>query len=153
PIARGLRITRAAALATVQDGGRLRHLAFGVPMVGAVDPVALAAANLALGNDAGAPGLEIATGSVTVSAIGALVLAIDGEIVVELADGDTLEVSTGPRLCRYVAVRGGIAVSEVLGGCGTAVAAALGGHQGRPLARGDVLTVGDDPGTRMPGRA
>lgn len=48
-----------AALATVQDLGRLGSLRFGVGTAGAMDDLALAAGNLLLGNEVGAAGIEI----------------------------------------------------------------------------------------------
>ena len=47
------------ALATVQDLGRAGSLNAGVGCAGAMDPLALAAGNLLLGNDAGAAGIEM----------------------------------------------------------------------------------------------
>jgi KipI family sensor histidine kinase inhibitor len=151
--ARAVAITKVSALASVQDGGRARWLRRGVPASGAVDPVALAAANLAVGNDAAAAGLEIAGGGIRLVARGDVLASIDGEPGVLLRDGASLDVAPAARLCRYVALRGGVAVPEVLGARATAVSAALGGYAGRVLRAGDVLPVGDDPGTRVPERS
>ncbi len=46
-------------LATVQDLGRAGALRWGVGTAGAMDPMALAAGNMLVGNDAGAAGIEI----------------------------------------------------------------------------------------------
>jgi 5-oxoprolinase (ATP-hydrolysing) subunit C len=48
-----------------------------------------------------------------------------------------------------VAVEGGLAVPEVLGGRGTLPVARLGGLEGRPLKRGDVLPLGTGGGARI----
>ncbi|MFP2912819.1 allophanate hydrolase subunit 2 family protein, partial [Pyxidicoccus sp. 3LFB2] len=48
---------------------------------------------------------------------------------------------------RYVAVEGGLAVPEVLGGRGTLLVARLGGHEGRALRSGDALPLGEEGGT------
>lgn len=150
---RAVRMTRVAALATVQDAGRVRWLGHGVPASGAVDPVALAAANLAVGNEPGAAGLEIAGGGCQVAIRGGVLASIDGEPAVLLRDGASLDVQPSSRLCRYLALRGGLVVPEVLGSRSTAVAASLGGLGGRPLRAGDVVAVGDDPGSRIPDRS
>ena len=54
-----LEITRTGLLTTVQDRGRYGYQKFGVPVSGAMDEFALRAANILLGNDDGAAGLEI----------------------------------------------------------------------------------------------
>src|SRR5690606_15491629 len=126
PAARGVAVAKVAALATVQDGGRARWLRHGVPAAGAVDPVALAAANLAVGNDASAAGIEVAGGGLRLAVRGDVLVSIDGEPAVLLRDGAALDVAPGERLCRYVALRGGVDVPPVLGARATSVAAALG---------------------------
>jgi 5-oxoprolinase (ATP-hydrolysing) subunit C len=50
---------------------------------------------------------------------------------------------------RYVAVDGGLAVPEVLGGRGLLPVARLGGGAGRMLQRGDVLALGAGGGARL----
>jgi biotin-dependent carboxylase-like uncharacterized protein len=65
-----------------------------------------------------------------------------------VAAGDVLDfgyLTGGARA--YVAVSGGIDVPEVLGSRSTYALGALGGHEGRPLAEGDVLPVGAGDGT------
>ena len=49
-----IEILSATALATVQDLGRAGALRWGVGTSGAMDPLALAAGNILLGNDEGA---------------------------------------------------------------------------------------------------
>ncbi len=78
----------------------------------------------------------------------------DGEVVVGSDDGvasilgrgELWVLSCAEARVRYAAVRGGLAVPEVLGGRGTLLAAGIGGHEGRPLRRGDLLRVGQAPG-------
>jgi KipI family sensor histidine kinase inhibitor len=152
PALRGLALEKVAALVTIQDGGRARWLDRGVPASGATDPVALAAANLAVGNDPAAAALEIAGGSCRLVARGDLLCSIDGEPALLLREAASLDVKPTSRLSSYLAVRGGVAVDEVLGSRATAVTAGLGAVP-RPLRAGDVIPVGDDPGTRIPDRA
>ena len=55
-------VTRAGFLTSVQDLGRIGSREFGVSLGGALDPFALRVANLLVGNDEGAAGLEITLG-------------------------------------------------------------------------------------------
>jgi biotin-dependent carboxylase-like uncharacterized protein len=135
------RIVSAAPGTTVQDGGRAGWLHAGVPPSGPLDPTAHAAANLAVGNRAGAAALEIPLGSLRLALAGSLVWSIDGAEPVEGTSGDEIAVAAGDRAVRYVAVRGDIDVPVVLGSKATLLSAALGGLDGRALRAGDVLCV------------
>ena len=55
-------VTRAGFLTSVQDLGRTGFRQFGVSTSGALDSFALRVANLLVGNDEGAAGLEITLG-------------------------------------------------------------------------------------------
>jgi KipI family sensor histidine kinase inhibitor len=143
----GLLVITAPACATVQDRGRPGQLGRGVPPSGPLDPEALAAANAAVGNAADAAAVEVPLGALEVEAKGGpLVVSIDGEPAVRLADGERLRVTETDRAVRYLALRGGVDVPVVLGARATLPSARLGGHQGRPLRRGDVLAVGTGAG-------
>ena len=135
-----LEITSAAGLITVQDGGRPGHLHQGVPAGGALVPELLARANRAVGNAPGEAALEV-FGRVTLKAIGdPLLVALDDGIALSCTG---LAITQHPLTrVRYLAIRGGLDVPEVLGGRGTLLVAALGGHLGRPLRRGDRLSIG-----------
>jgi biotin-dependent carboxylase-like uncharacterized protein len=133
---------RSVGLAFVQDGGRPGRMAEGVPRGGALVPDALLAANEAVGNEAGAAAIE---------RFGAMAIAADAPVVVsdelgrarEIAAGEEVHLPwDGARRARYLAVRGGLDVPSVLGGRGTLLVAKLGGHEGRPLRRGDRLAIG-----------
>lgn len=145
-------------LATVQDAGRPGHRADGVPLSGAMDVPALRDANLLVGNDAGAAGIEWALAGGKVRASIPVVVAVTGAVVElsrngerELADtpivldrGDELVVGRFVRgAFMYLAVRGGIDVPLVLGSRSTCIAAAFGGLDGRRIRAGDVLPLGD----------
>ena len=58
----GPMVTFAAPHTTVQDGRHLGLMRSGVPACGPMDRKALAAANLALGNDPGAPRIDASPG-------------------------------------------------------------------------------------------
>jgi 5-oxoprolinase (ATP-hydrolysing) subunit C len=131
------------APAMVQDGGRPGAMHHGVPPGGAWVPELLIAANLAVGNAAGAAALE-SYGRLELRARGRDVrVSVDGEAPTFVTDGDTLTVPAPTRYAvRYVALDGALAVPEVLGGRGTLWVARLGGLDGRPLRSGDKLPLG-----------
>jgi antagonist of KipI len=152
-----LRVAEAGLLTTVQDLGRHGYQRDGVPVSGAMDPFALRVANLLVGNDPGAAGLEATlSGPVLEFAEEALIALagadpgalLDGVVVppwrpVRVPAGSTLALGAARRGCRaYLAVAGGIDVPRVLGSRSTFVRAALGGHRGRELRRGNELPVG-----------
>ncbi len=138
-----LRVLRAPALATVQDGGRLGRLSEGIPPSGPLDPATHARANAAVGNALGEACVEVPWGTLEVEAERPIILSVDGAAPLELASGERL-VATGLGVA-YVAVRGGIDTPVVLGARSVHVAARLGG---RPLRRGDRLPIGDRHGAQ-----
>src|SRR6476660_6629810 len=73
-------VTRAGFLTSVQDPGRIGFREFGVSISGALDPFALRVANLLVGNDEGAAGLEIT--------LGGLQLRFDDERIVAWCGGE-----------------------------------------------------------------
>ncbi|KQP57138.1 urea carboxylase [Agreia sp. Leaf283] len=149
----------AGAMTTVQDmPGRTGYWQVGVPPSGPMDAVSFSEANLAVGNPAGAPGLEItATGpTLRFSAPGLIALTgapasatLDGAELpmwqpVEVAAGSVLSIGTlhGPGQRSYLAIRGGIDVPLYLGSASTFTLGGFGGHAGRALLPGDVLRPG-----------
>jgi urea carboxylase len=146
-------------LTTVQDlPGRLGYWHVGVPPSGPFDSVSFGEANLAIGNPAGAPGLEVTAGGLTVRFSAPSVVCVTGAPVpvtvdgapapmwepVDVAAGSTLALgpSNGPGLRTYVAVRGGIDVPSYLESASTFTLGGFGGHAGRALLAGDVLRTG-----------
>ncbi len=144
-------------LATVQDLGRFGSLRYGVGTAGAMDQMALAAANLLLGNQPGAASVEIQLFPFTVrfTADGAFALT-GADCDARLAGRSLLpwsvhQVRAGNELvvgqpvhggCRaYLALPGGIDVPEILGSRSTQLRGGFGGLQGRILAAGDILKV------------
>ena len=155
-------------MTTVQDlPGRTGYWQVGVPPSGPFDPVSLTEANLAVGNPATAPGLEITAAGPTllfsapsvVCLTGAPVESfVDGEPVpqwepVDVPAGGTLRIGTaaGPGLRTYLAVRGGIDVPAYLGSAATFTLGGFGGHAGRALLAGDVLRLGAPDAAENPG--
>jgi antagonist of KipI len=145
-------------LTTVQDLGRPGYQALGVPVSGAMDPAALRLANLLVGNEDSAAGLEITLAGPTLRLRTDCLLAIAGAELIASAEGTELpphrpfRLPAGAELtcgstrggCRaYVAFAGGVAVPEVLGSRSTYTRAGLGGVEGRALRAGDVVPIGE----------
>jgi biotin-dependent carboxylase-like uncharacterized protein len=146
-----IEVVAAAGLALVQDAGRPGHMHEGVPPGGALVPEQLARANANVHNAHGEAAIEV-FGSITLRARAPTLLGCDEGTPVALRPGDTWSSDGTARhgLLRYVAVRGGLDVSRVLDGRGTLLVAALGGLDGRPLRRGDLLAVGRAPPSDEP---
>ncbi|MBW8448199.1 MAG: biotin-dependent carboxyltransferase family protein [Arenimonas sp.] len=142
---------------SVQDLGRPGYFHLGIPLGGAMDRLALKAANLLVGNDEGAAGLEAVfigpklefTEDAMVAVTGAdMPIKVDGEekpgwTAFKVKAGQVLTfdfLKTGARI--YIAVSGGIDVPLALGSRSTYAIGALGGFRGRPIAVGDELPVG-----------
>ncbi|WP_293853643.1 biotin-dependent carboxyltransferase family protein [uncultured Alsobacter sp.] len=153
-----IEIVAGAALATVQDLGRVGALNLGVGVAGAMDPMALAAGNILLGNEEGAAAIEIPVFPFTVRFTEPTRFAVTGTDCAPALDGKavppwfacraqagqslTLSVP-GPSAWRatraYLCVAGGIDVPVVLGSRSTQMRGAFGGHEGRPLQTGDLV--------------
>lgn len=142
--AHALMIVSAPAPATIQDRGRAGQLGKGIPPSGPLDTATFEAANRAVGNEAGAAAIEVMLGGLRARARGRLLVSIDGMPPTRLEDGEELRVEPAERAVRYVAVRGGVAVPAALGARSTLLAAQLGGMEGRPLRRGDILPIGPE---------
>lgn len=107
-----------------------------------MDLAALRVANRAVGNAPGAAAIE-RYGPIELCAHDELVVADErGELTV-LARGASRRFAwDGARRVGYLAIDGGLLVAPFLGGAGTMLSIARGGHEGRPLRRGDVLAIG-----------
>jgi len=155
-------VTRAGFLTSVQDLGRTGFREFGVSTSGALDPLALRVANLLVGNDDHAPGLEITLGGLQLRFNdGRIVAWCGGEFEVEIGSqslpaghvarlqaGDELKFRTPQIGCRaWLAISGGVDVPIVLGSRSTDLRANFGGFDGRALRDGDVIPLGPRPGS------
>jgi urea carboxylase len=145
-------------MTTVQDyPGRQGYWEVGVPPSGAMDPLSLRLANRLLKNAQQAAGLEITVGGPTlrfnvdtrIALAGATMPAeLDGVPVdfwrpIAIKAGQTLKIGSASGAgCRaYLAVYGGIDVPLYLGSRSTFTLGNVGGHAGRALRLGDVLTI------------
>ena len=144
-------------LTTVQDLGRTGQRRSGMAAAGAMDPAALATANLLAGNERGAAALEITLLGPQLRFLAPARIALCGGDLSARLDGDslplwkTVTVQAGQRLSfgrrrlgarAYLAVAGGIDVPEVAGSRSTFLRGKLGGVEGRALRPGDVLSSG-----------
>ena len=147
-------VTRAGFLTSVQDLGRTGFRQFGVSTSGALDSFALRVANLLVGNDEGAAGLEITLGGLQLRFEDERIVAwCGGEFDVQIGSralpaghvahlqaGDELKFGRAQIGCRcWLAISGGIDVPVVLGSRSTDLRANFGGFEGRALRDGDVL--------------
>ena len=153
-----IELLSASALATVQDLGRTGALQWGVGTSGAMDPLALAAGNLLLGNDEGAAAIEVPVFPFEIRFTEDCAFALTGADCAARLDGmpllpwwahqaragQTLQLGVPQpgrwRASRaYVCLSGGVDVPEVLGSRSTQLRGAFGGHEGRALRQGDRL--------------
>jgi biotin-dependent carboxylase-like uncharacterized protein len=160
---RSIEVIEGGIQTTVQDyPGRRGMLAKGFFPAGPMDHLSLRAANLLVGNPEGAATLEITLGNfvmrfdadATIAVTGAEApLTMDGEPVAlwesnrvpggaEIAIG----IAPGPGFRFYLAVDGGFDVPPLFGSRATYTMGALGGHEGRPLQKGDRLALGEAGG-------
>ncbi len=161
-------VVKPGLLCTVQDAGRPGWRASGMPVAGAMDRLALAAANLLAGNEPGAAAVELTLAGGTWRFEAPALAALAGADLSATLDGSPLPpwssflAPAGSTLafgaCRagvraYLAVRGGVAVPPVLGSRSTYTRAAVGGLEGRALRAGDRLPVGRPTGRPPPPQA
>ena len=158
-----LRVLSPGAHTTLQDGGRELWLRFGVAPSGALDPRALAAANLLVGNPplCGALEMTLTGGSFAAEGGGARIalagaamrMTIDGAAIASdrshtLAAGAVLRIGGARGGARaYLAVSGGFAAVPVFGSVATHTRSGIGGFAGRVLQEGDVLKLAAVPPT------
>jgi len=147
-----MEILRPGMLTTVQDGGRMGYQAFGVPVCGAMDWIALARANILAGNDWDEAALEITGMGPSVQFHTDCVFALSGadfsaqlngtplarDCAVLAHKDDILEMGAAKNGFRtYLAVAGGLDIPRVMESRSTCLAAGFGGFEGRALKKGD----------------
>jgi biotin-dependent carboxylase-like uncharacterized protein len=143
---------------TVQDLGRPGYFHLGIPIGGAMDRLALRAANLLVGNPESAAALEAVFMGPKLEFTAPAVVAVTGADMPVLLDGapqggwTAFRVRAGQVLSFdyltagariLIAVSGGIDVPLALGSRSTYPIGALGGFHGRALKAGDELPVGE----------
>ncbi|MEV6304840.1 urea carboxylase [Actinoplanes sp. NPDC051861] len=156
-------VGRPGLMTTVQDAtGRLGLWQVGVPPSGAMDDRSLRLANLALGNDENATGLECTASGPQLTFTHATLVCVTGAPATVTVDdvpvpmwepvavpaGGTLDVGEATAGLRtYVALAGGLDVPTYLGSTATFTLGQFGGHGGRALRPGDVLRTALATGT------
>jgi antagonist of KipI len=143
-----IRVIHAGMQTTVQDLGRKGHLAQGVSIGGAVDPIALRLANLLVGNAEDLPALEITLTAPElefekdgwIAVCGARFEGVSSWRPIRVYEGDRLKFGSRVQGCRaYLSICGGFDVEPIMGGRGTFLPAAFGGFEGRALRDGDLI--------------
>jgi len=158
-------ITKAPPYLTVQDTGRKRSRAEGVPPGGAMDLFALSAGNALVGNATDLAGLEWALGGGSVRFGRDCAFALTGAVseatlagtavapctATYARTGQVLSVEriTSGRFL-YLSFSGGIDVPLVLGSRSTYLPGKFGGAGGRSLRTGDSLALGGDSAVLPP---
>ena len=143
-------------LTTIQDIGRFGYLRHGVPVSGAMDPVALRLANLLVGNAEGEGCLEVTLSGPRLRFRSSAVIAVTGADLSPRINGSPIatwgsaavqhgdELSFGGQESgtrAYIAVAGGLDVPVVMGSKSTFMKAGIGGFEGRALKTGDMLVA------------
>ena len=161
-----IEVVRAGLLDLVMDAGRIGYAHLGVPVGGAADRCALAAANRLVGNPDTAAGLElILAGPVLAFPDGGVVALIGAPFAATRTSGvpvvwnktlilareEVLALGRVESGCRcWLAVRGGLALPKVMGSISTFLPGGFGGLAGRALRAGDRLPCGQaEGGARM----
>ena len=158
-------VVRAGFLTSVQDLGRTGFRQFGVSTSGALDSFALRVANLLVGNDEGAAGVEITFGGLQLRFEDERIVAwcggeFDVQIgsralpaghVAHLQSGDEMKFGRAQIGCRcWLAISGGIDVPVVLASRSTDLRANFGGLEGRTVRDGDRTFLRDFGSLRPP---
>ncbi len=157
-----IQVQEPGLLTTVQDLGRDGFGPLGVSPSGAADPISLRLGNRLVANPESAAGLEVTLlggtflfpeGAILALTGSDFVATLDGTVVdlwtsIDVRPGQTLRVGPARSGARcYLCVGGGIAVKPFLGSSSTHILSGLGGFEGRPLRKGDVLHIGSAIGS------
>ena len=152
-----LLISSIGPASSVQDGGRFGAQRYGLTPSGAMDRLALAAANCLVGNPLLTAAIEIGPYGASLKARGGAVrVALSGaprsadigsrsvawDTSVTIADGETLKLGMARGgSFSYLAIEGGIKGEPVFGSLSVNARAGLGSPYPRPLQSGDELDV------------
>ncbi|MFC1824115.1 biotin-dependent carboxyltransferase family protein [Thermodesulfobacteriota bacterium] len=155
------KVLQPGPLSTIQDSGRRGYYAEGIPEGMAFDSHALKLGNFLLGNDLHAAGIEMLWSGASLEFLQETWIAITGaDLGAKIDDKpvplwQTLSVKHGQKLIfssrknglrAYLLFAGGLDVPLFLGSRSTYLFLERGGHQGRKLERGDMLsTLPADP--------
>lgn len=150
----GVEVLKPGMLTTVQDLGRSGYQKYGVIKSGAMDTVALRIANMLVGNKEHEAALEMTLfGASLLFQQDALISLTGGDMSptingksvhtyrsIYVQEGSILKIGQAKRGCRvYLAIAGGIKVSEVMHSYSTYLRAGIGGYGGRALQKNDII--------------
>lgn len=152
-----IKVRKAGLSTTIQDMGRPGYFHLGIPEGGAMDRFSLRVANMLVGNDEGAAGLEAVFMGPELEFTTDTWIAVTGATMPIMLDGEPREgwtafpvkagqvlsfgfLKEGARV--YIAFAGGIDTPPQLGSRSTYAIGALGGVNGRAIAVGDELPLG-----------
>ena len=155
-VSKSVEVLAPGAQSSIQDWpGRIGYWNVGVPPSGPMDAFSFRLANRLVGNDEGAPGLEITLTGPTLRFGCDAIIALGGARMKATLDGEpvawwrTLTVKAGQVLAigaidgpgnrAYLAVAGGFDVPDYLGSGATFGLGGFGGHATGTLRTGDVL--------------
>jgi 5-oxoprolinase (ATP-hydrolysing) subunit C len=163
-----LLISSIGPASSVQDGGRFGAQRYGLTPSGAMDRLALAAANCLASNAPFTAAIEIGPYGASLKAQGGAVrVALSGaprsadigsravalHTSVTIADGETIKLGTARGgSFSYLAIEGGIKGEPIFGSLSVNARAGLGSPYARPLQSGDELEVAaanDEPERRI----
>jgi biotin-dependent carboxylase-like uncharacterized protein len=152
-----INVLSAGLATTIQDLGRPGYYHLGIPISGAMDRYALRCANLLVGNDEAAAGLEAVFIGPELEFEEDTVVAVTGADMKPLVDEEerepwtSIEVKKGQKLSFdflkggariYIAVAGGLQTPVMLDSRSTYVIGSLGGVEGRAVQVGDSIPTG-----------
>lgn len=159
-----LHIVRPGLLTTIQDLGRTGYQHLGVPVGGALDPVALRAANALVGNAPNEGAMEVlyVGPTIAVDADEVRLAFVGAAAAIEILPDATARSGTRAEMMRsillrrgeavrigsltggavlYIAVEGGFDIAPVFGSVATDMRGGIGGWRGRPLGAEDRLPL------------
>jgi biotin-dependent carboxylase-like uncharacterized protein len=141
---------------TIQDLGRFGMGILGVSAAGTADSVSLRIGNRLVGNQDGAPAIEMTLRGASFRTDAPAIVAVSGSdfgasiplwTAAEIPAGGMITTGATRSGARcLLCVRGGVRVPPVLGSASTHLGSRIGGYEGRALKTGDKIEVGPDPG-------
>jgi len=155
---KGFKVIKPGFFDTIQDLGRPGFQQYGMPVSGAMDSFALRIGNQLLGNKEGEAGIEMSTPGLSLEVLNQTIITITGGDfnptindlptlmwgVLRVRKGDIISFTKIKNGCRsYLLVAGGINVPDVLGSKSTYVRGKIGGLEGRPLKKTDIVNIGE----------
>ncbi len=151
-----LEVLKPGLMSTIQDGGRFGYRKFGFPVSGYLDQYAAAQANYLVGNDINGPVIEMIHLGSSFQIQQDLIIAITGADMqaringnpcamykhLKIREGDILDFGASRKgNVTYLAIQGAWQLKPVLGSASTFTRAKIGGPNGKPLQKGDILNI------------